>query len=668
MVSDKKSSSDHVLSTVNFLRGLDLSALPISRNSKVTYCKNFTDPNFSTPWNDWEKQDLGVGLLLSARYKLIDIDLDYPGIENLAVAHLPQNGWIFGRKSKKGSHHVFVIENETDTTQQERASDPANKGYMDTEKIISIEKNPKDRQCIIEYRGDGAQTVMPGTVHPSGERVTWKDDKQPDGLPAAVKSTDLRRAVRKIAFTVMAANHGWFDGSKHDLSLCYAGMFCVAKWSLEEAEHWMSCFLDYVAEGDDKRKVLRAVRDTYKSHEKGNRVVGGPRLAEITQHQPLVTAFRRMFMDQREAIFEDMNARYALGVYFGKLQVFDFNIVDDMSLPDFETMSVSDFEVLTSNERVKVPGKKGDMFVPKSKFWIGHPERRTYRVTDFIPGGEKEVDGKLNLWRGWAVQPSSRGSIEHWLDHVDRFICGGNQEMKHWLLAWLADIVQNPCEKPGTAVLMRSGQRSGKNTFVEMMKRVIGRRYVREMNSSAQVSNRFNSHLQYALLVMANEADFSTSHAATNVLKTLITDKDFHMDHKHGHAKTGRNFTRVVLASNKIHVIDRDQDDQRYTVIDVVNPNHEMEAEQRARHFDRIYAEINGDGPPRLLDFLGSYAYDRDLLRTCFQSDAGRAQILMSMNPVAQWWSRCLSDGRVNVPDMYLDRVEYYEGGGDRLA
>lgn len=660
MTAENKKSSPDVLKTVKLLRDLELMPLPISRKSKLTYCKNFTDPAFISPYKDWETSDIGVGLVLSERYKLVDIDIDDPRIENLSVAHLPQGGWIFGRKSKKRSHHVFVIADSPDSADSLRAMDPKGKGYMDTEQVLGIADPPDPRPTIIEFRGHGAQTVMPGTLHEkTGELIQWDGGNQPTELPAAVDSVELRRAVRKIGFTVMVGDHAWKAGIRHQVSLSLAGMMAMAKWDQAEAEHWFNCLMDWTGEGE-KRNVMSTVRDTFKKAAKKERIQGGPALSDVTGCPQLVSAFRHLFMDSREAAFDDMNSRYAVGVYFSKVQIFDFTVIDDVSKPDFETMSVSDFELLTSNQKIWVPGKRGKIQITKAKHWLEHSDRRTYRITDFMPGKDPEVNGALNLWRRWGADENASGSIDAWMHHVDEYICRGDQEMKDWLMSWLADIIQNPMDKPGTAVMMRSGTRSGKNTFIEMMKKVIGIRYVREMNSSGQITNRFNSHFQHALLVMANEADFSTSDAATNVLKTLITDKDFHMDHKHGHAKTGRNYTRVVLASNKIHVINRDFDDERYTVIDVQHPGHVLSVDDRVKHFNRIYAEINGDGPGKLLHYLKNYRYDRDRLRTCYQSEAGRAQTLMSMNPVAQWWARCISDGRIRVPDEYsVDRVKY---------
>ena len=58
--------------------------------------------------------------------------------------------------------------------------------------------------CIVELRlgggGKGAQSVMPGSVHPSGERYEW----EADGERATVKCAELKAAVVKIAVGAIA--------------------------------------------------------------------------------------------------------------------------------------------------------------------------------------------------------------------------------------------------------------------------------------------------------------------------------------------------------------------------------------------------------------------------------------------------------------------------------
>lgn len=734
-MTQAKKSTCAVMETVAYLRGLGFMPLPIDPETKKTYCKDYTAPNFVSPWDDWRKSDVGVGVILGGKYKLVDIDLDDPRIAKLAVAHLPHTPWIFGRKTKKSSHHVFVIEDKGNPEQQQRADDPAGKGYLDTEKLYHLGKNTQQKtplKPILEFRGTGQQTVMPGTVHEStGELIQWEgkgleqfgyldtspedtpqpdpptestpaeqqdlpddnklqspdsdnklqipdnpvhnntsipddrkiklDLKRPSKGPANVKSQTLRRASRMIAFTVIVSDNIWHEGFRHDVTLCLAGMMHASKWQLPEAEKFFNGLVDFSGYGE-RKNILACVRDTFKNAEnKSARIQGAPSLIELTGRDDVVAYFRRLFTDAKEAVFEDYNSRFAAVLYFGRLGIMDRRNADDLTKPDFEVMPLQDFMNMYSNERIQVPGEKGLTWTPKPKYWFGHVKRKTYSATDFLPGQPGEVGETYNLWRGWGTKPNPAGSMVAWEEHVWRFICGENKEMHHWLMAWMADIVQNPMSKPGTAVVMRSKTRTGKNTFVEMIQRMIGIRYYHEMNNSAQLTGRFNSHLQHALLVFANEAEFAGRINAHPTLRTLITDEKFFMDHKHGHAKTSRNYTRLMLASNRLHVLEREADDQRYTVIEVGNPHEELGDGVRD-HFSRVYADINGEGPAALLAHLQSYQYDRDLIRSCYQSEAGRKQILMSMPTVGQWWAMCISEGRIRVPEGYEEHIGYVNG------
>lgn len=662
MAGDTGGSSPEVKKTVNFLRAQGLTPLPVVKGKKLTYCKGYDKPGFTSPYSHWDSRDLNVGLLMTDAFKIVDIDIDDPRITQLTVAHMPQTTWKFGRASKRCSHLMFCVSDDASTTQKQRESDPKAKGFMDSEKISPIGKNPDQKGAIIEFRGHVSQTVMPGSVHESGELIDWEGGREPEGLPPAVESIELRRAVRKVALTVMVGDIAWHDHMRHDVTLCLAGMMIGAKWDVDEAVHWFAELMNWTGKGE-RRNVISAVRDTFKRAERGEtRLMGGPRLAELTGCPELVTAFRYNFMDQREAVFDALDSRYALAVYFSKVQVLDFELVNDLNRPDFEVLSPSDFQTLMSNRLVKVPTPKGVRAISWGKFWMEHPRRKTFTSTDFMPGMPQEVDGVLNLWRGWAAVPDPGAKIDAWLHHVRHFICADDEKLYNWVMSWLADIVQNPMRKPGTAFLMQSGQRTGKNTLVAMMQRVIGLRYCREMNTAEQVANRFNSHFQHSLLAMVNEADISWSRVATNTLKTLVSDPLFHMDHKHGHAKTGYNWTRVVLSSNKERVIERDRDDFRYTVVEVVNPRSELSEAKYRQHFNDVWHEIENGGANGLLHLLQSWEYEPESVMSCYESDAGRRQKLMSMDAVAQWWASCLMAGRVLVPEDQNGLVQYPNG------
>src|SRR5207245_3908520 len=115
----------------------------------------------------------GVGLSLgSASVGLVDVDVDTREAAITAQFFLPETGLISGRSSKPASHRWYVTQ-------------PAPSG----EKFADI-----GGSCIIELRSTGQHTVVPPSIHPSGEGVRW----ELDGQPAHVPAVDLRRCVRLV--------------------------------------------------------------------------------------------------------------------------------------------------------------------------------------------------------------------------------------------------------------------------------------------------------------------------------------------------------------------------------------------------------------------------------------------------------------------------------------
>ncbi|RMD95699.1 MAG: hypothetical protein D6811_00400, partial [Alphaproteobacteria bacterium] len=95
----------------------------------------------------------------------------------------------------------------------------------------------------------------------------------------------------------------------------------------------------------------------------------------------------------------------------------------------------------------------GDM--PFATWWREHPERRVYpSEATFDPSGETPSD-VLNLWRGWRIDPAP-GDCEPMLTYVREVLASGDQRRAEYILAWLADLVQNPGRKPMWALCFPS--------------------------------------------------------------------------------------------------------------------------------------------------------------------------------------------------------------------
>jgi predicted P-loop ATPase len=154
-----------------------------------------------------------MGLLLgTAGGGLCDVDLDAMEALFAADAFLPATAMVSGRPSKPRSHRWYVIEGRLMTVQFE---DPVVKGKVgETSKAMLLELRANAKN------GRSVQTVVPPSVHPSGERVAWVNGLE----PARVEAEDLVTAVKYVAATALIARH-WPDHGEHghEFVLCLSG-------------------------------------------------------------------------------------------------------------------------------------------------------------------------------------------------------------------------------------------------------------------------------------------------------------------------------------------------------------------------------------------------------------------------------------------------------------
>ena len=125
----------------------------------------------------WQGAECNIGIILGPKSgDLVDIDLDCPEALALVDIYLPTTGAEFGRTSKPRSHRLYISPGAT----YEEFTDPiANK--------VLFELRAEGRT------GGAHQTMVPPSIHPSGEHVEWAGDTiEPLVLDAPVLR---RRAV-----------------------------------------------------------------------------------------------------------------------------------------------------------------------------------------------------------------------------------------------------------------------------------------------------------------------------------------------------------------------------------------------------------------------------------------------------------------------------------------
>ena len=213
------------------------------------------------------------------------------------------------------------------------------------------------------------------------------------------------------------------------------------------------------------------------------------------------------------------------------------------NVPSF--MSFADFANLHMNKSINVNNNGKQM--PLGAWWLKHPGRLTYTGLIFRPGGDKVIDAKLNLWRGWGIEPKAgeRGLMR---EHI-RTVMTSSAEMFDYVIRWLAWAVQHPDLRAEVALVFQGGKGVGKGTLGNAMCRIFGQHAVHISNSKYLTG--FNAHLRDASFCFADEAYWPGDKAAEGNLKRLITEPTLLIEGKGRDAISVENMLHVVIASNE---------------------------------------------------------------------------------------------------------------------
>jgi putative DNA primase/helicase len=195
---------------------------------------------------------------------LVDVDLDHPVAVRIAHQFLPKTDMKFGRASKPASHWIFKV--------------PAASGRKTFD--------DPEGEMLVELRGNGSQTMFPGSVHPSGEPVSFYGS----GAPAELPWTELYAAVQRLAIATLLVTR-WNSGKRHELALAVSGFLARNGWD----ENQVAKFIEVVASESGDSEIddrLNCVGSTFDALREDRPIAGESRLVELIGEAP-VTSIRK---------------------------------------------------------------------------------------------------------------------------------------------------------------------------------------------------------------------------------------------------------------------------------------------------------------------------------------------------------------------------------------
>lgn len=326
---------------------------------------------------------------------------------------------------------------------------------------------------------------------------------------------------------------------------------------------------------------------------------------------------------------------------------------------------------LYDNKPITLPKLKGkDITFEKVnpiKLWAYHPARRELKGVENAPGIDLGPD-YLNMWGGWGTEPkrNADGSLDFSGDGCKRFLrhirvvwCNRDMKLFKWVIGWLADIVQHPTRKKGKAIMLVSGQGTGKSFPIEhYLARIFGGAYGYEDTTNFLTRN-FNASSSGKLLIYGDEFVFQGDKATNDRLKSFITKEKDKIEEKGKDSYVVDHHTRLIASTNHSHALNLENDDRRWLILNVSD-----EFKNNIPYFEAFKDEADNGGPEALHAYLMNPALLQDInLRELPETAAAVGQKIHSLQSVEAFLYECLAARTVQLGLSDDMRQEWTEDG-----
>lgn len=306
----------------------------------------------------------------------------------------------------------------------------------------------------------------------------------------------------------------------------------------------------------------------------------------------------------REEALIDMNIRYAAVSLNGKFRVVAFDGKGRLVIYTKDDLLA--YELANNIESVETDddGNEKTAVINVPRTWLSSGLRRTYNGLEFRPDRppakfDDPPGIALNMFTGFALKPSEKTACPIILEFIENIICASDPVLYSYVIRWCAHLLQRPGEKPGVALVMRSDEGTGKGSFMSILSRIIGRAHTKKLTQTDHLTGRFNSFLEVALLVCADEAFWAGSKAAEGPLKANITETELEIERKGLDPFTIDNFSRFIFATNNDWAVPASINARRWCVTDV--------SESRMgdfAYYERLRTAIDGDECRQFMQYL----------------------------------------------------------------
>jgi hypothetical protein len=174
------------------------------------------------------------------------------------------------------------------------------------------------------------------------------------------------------------------------------------------------------------------------------------------------------------------------------------------------------------------------------------------------------------------------------MKQLKTIMCNNNIEVFDYVIKYFSNLLQHPNKKANTALIFKSAQGAGKDTFLNWFgNNILGSEYYINTESADLIFGRFNSNISNKILVILNETSGKDTFIINEKIKNAITRDINEIEYKGKETYKNTNNIGYVFITNNENPVKVPHDDRRFAGIECNN-----ELVNNKEHFTALLKEI----------------------------------------------------------------------------
>lgn len=148
-----------------------------------------------------------------------------------------------------------------------------------------------------------------------------------------------------------------------------------------------------------------------------------------------------------------------------------------------------------------------------------------------------------------------------------KMLCGNSEPLNHYVIRWIAHILQKPYELPGVMLILSGAKGVGKDTtFDFLIAHIFGKYSAANYVDNNQFFEKHDTGRQGKFLVKLEEADRLICLKNSSALKAMVTGSEATFNAKFEKPVTVPNYCRHIFTTNKGNPVDFGDNERRFVI------------------------------------------------------------------------------------------------------